>query len=128
MEKGFSIPYFDYLSKTSQNQNDVKSLNEKIHKYQQKINKKLARISVVEAQLNKDSNAPELSLDSLRSQHNNLTDTVNKLQSQADEIKQSDGPKVGKIGFRHIASTSKHNFYSLFADGPEGLCETTARM
>jgi chromosome segregation ATPase len=73
----------------------MKALDEKIQKYQQKVNKRQERIDVIEGRLKSD-NTPAASIDSLRAQHNELTDIVNKLQSQVDEMKRSDKPKVVK--------------------------------
>lgn len=72
----------------------MKALDEKIQNYQQKINKTQERIGVIERQLAADSNAPAASIESIRTQHSELTAIVNKLQSQADEMKRSDKPKV----------------------------------
>lgn len=59
------------------------------------MNEKQERIKVIEAQLKKDSN--DVPLPILEAEHEALVDTVNKLQSQADEMKQRNGPTVGLI-------------------------------
>lgn len=80
-----------------QQQSDVKVLDEKIQKYQKSINTKQERINIIEGQLNKDASAPKVPLETLQAQHDELTANVNKLQSQADDMKRGDGPKVGII-------------------------------
>jgi hemerythrin-like domain-containing protein len=77
-----------------QQQADVKALDDKIQKHQKSIDKKLERINIIKGQLNEDLSVPEIPLDSLQAQHDELADIVNKLQSQADKLRQGDGPKV----------------------------------
>ena len=75
-----------------QQKQDLKTLDEKIGKYTKSISEKQERVKFIESQLKKDLN--ELPLPILQAQHDALTESINKLQSRADAMKQRDGPTV----------------------------------
>lgn len=69
-----------------QQKQDLRTFDEKIGKYTKSISEKHARVKLIESQLKKDSN--ELPLPILQAQHDALDESVNKLQSQTDAMKQ----------------------------------------
>lgn len=99
---------------------DLRKLDERIEKYTKSIDKKLERIKVIEGQLRKDPD--EIPLPILQAQLDELSEAVNKLQSQADEMKRRDKPVVS-LWFKLHQRIFTFAFLSHPPVGPEGVGE-----
>lgn len=89
--KCFSLLAFQF-SAFQQQMLELRTLNGKIAKYTKSIHETQSRVKTIESQLKKDST--DVPLPILQARHDALTESISKLKSRADEMKQHDGPTV----------------------------------